>query len=116
MRKFGIKYSRLHPAVPRGACGICGRPQTGRLVEGARSLVRGRSAGPHPGLGGAAVAAIVAEQEAGNRYPSQKVFVLKVMSHEQYDRDKWKDECGCFQPPPTRKATRSGIQRTRRRR
>ena len=49
-------------------------------------------------------------------YPSQKVFVLKVMPHEEYDRDKWKDECGCFQPPPTRKATRSDIQRKRRRR
>ena len=39
-------------------------------------------------------------------YPSQKVFVLKVMTHEEYDEDKWKDECGCFQPPPTRKPTK----------
>ena len=48
-------------------------------------------------------------------YPSQKVFILKVMTHEEYDRNKWKDECGCFQPPP-RKATGSEIQRRRRRR
>jgi len=47
-------------------------------------------------------------------YPSQKVFVLKVMTHEEYDEDKWKDECGCFQLPPTRRATRSDIQRRRR--
>lgn len=33
-------------------------------------------------------------------YPSQKVFVLKVMTHEEYDEDKWKDECGCYDPPP----------------
>ena len=32
-------------------------------------------------------------------YPSQKVFVLKVMTHAEYDEDKWKDECGCFSPP-----------------
>jgi mRNA interferase HigB len=33
-------------------------------------------------------------------YPSQKVFVLKVMTHAEYDDDKWKAECGCFAPPP----------------
>ena len=34
------------------------------------------------------------------RYATQKVFVLKVMTHREYDEDKWKDECGCFEPPP----------------
>ena len=38
-------------------------------------------------------------------YPSQKVFVLKVMTHAEYDGDKWKEECGCYQPPPPRPAT-----------
>src|SRR5260370_33768282 len=33
-------------------------------------------------------------------YPSQKVFVLKVMTHAEYDVDKWKEACGCFAPPP----------------
>ncbi len=33
-------------------------------------------------------------------YPSQKVFILKVMTHKEYDQDKWKDECGCFAGPP----------------
>ena len=33
-------------------------------------------------------------------YPSQKVFVLKVMTHAEYDEHKWKAECGCFEPSP----------------
>ncbi|MBB03108.1 MAG: hypothetical protein CMJ47_10710 [Planctomyces sp.] len=33
-------------------------------------------------------------------YPSQKVFILKVMTHKEYDKDKWKEECGCFSGPP----------------
>jgi mRNA interferase HigB len=37
------------------------------------------------------------------RYPSQKVCVLKVMTHRGYDLDKWKDECGCFDTPPPKK-------------
>jgi len=36
-------------------------------------------------------------------YASQKVFILKVMTHAEYDRDKWKEECGCFTPPPKAK-------------
>jgi len=36
-------------------------------------------------------------------YPSQKVFILKVMSHREYDDDKWKEDCGCFSPPPRKK-------------
>jgi len=39
-------------------------------------------------------------------YPSQKVFILKVMTHEEYDQDKWKTECGCFAPPPKKKAVK----------
>ena len=33
-------------------------------------------------------------------YPSQKVFVLRVMTHGEYDRDKWKQACGCDSGPP----------------
>ena len=33
-------------------------------------------------------------------YSSQKVFILKVMTHVEYDRGRWKDDCGCFEPPP----------------
>jgi mRNA interferase HigB len=47
-------------------------------------------------------------------YASQKVFVLKVMTHNQYDDGRWQQECGCFEPPPTRKA-RTDVQGRRRR-
>jgi mRNA interferase HigB len=33
-------------------------------------------------------------------YPSQKVFVLKVLTHAEYGEDKWKEDCGCYQRPP----------------
>src|SRR5690349_14667173 len=35
-------------------------------------------------------------------YPSQKVFILKVMTHSEYDQNAWKEECGCLQGPPRR--------------
>jgi mRNA interferase HigB len=38
-------------------------------------------------------------------YPSQKVFILRVMTHAEYDEDRWKDECGCFTPSPKRRAS-----------
>jgi len=37
-------------------------------------------------------------------YPSRKVFVLKVMTHKEYDGEKWKDDCGCFAPLPGKPA------------
>lgn len=39
-------------------------------------------------------------------YPSQKVFVLKVMTHEEYDDKRWQKECGCFSPPPDKTGPR----------
>ena len=33
-------------------------------------------------------------------YVSQKVFVLRVMTHAEYDDGTWKYECGCYEPPP----------------
>ncbi len=42
-------------------------------------------------------------------YPSQKVFVLKAMTHEEYDEDKWKAECGCYEP--TTKRAKPGMTR-----
>ena len=41
-------------------------------------------------------------------FVSQKVFVLKVMTHEEYDENKWKDQCGCFFPPPESKEKAKG--------
>ncbi len=46
-------------------------------------------------------------------YPSQKVFVLKVMTHQQHDDDRWKEECGCYSAPPKRKATPKPPKRKR---
>jgi mRNA interferase HigB len=43
------------------------------------------------------------------RYAAQKVFVLKVMTHSQYDEDKWKVECGCFEPPPPPKQKKAAM-------
>lgn len=33
-------------------------------------------------------------------YPSQKVFILLVLTHGEYDRNRWKESCGCFSNPP----------------
>ena len=30
-------------------------------------------------------------------FASQKVFILKVMTHSEYDQKKWIDDCGCFE-------------------
>lgn len=48
-------------------------------------------------------------------YASQKVFVLKVMTHKEYDGGKWQQQCGCFDPPPVRKprTDRQGKRRAR---
>jgi len=37
-------------------------------------------------------------------YPSHKVFVLRVMTHQEYDRNQWQADCGCYRPPPRRRA------------
>jgi mRNA interferase HigB len=39
-------------------------------------------------------------------YPSQKVFILKVMTHAEYDDDRWKVDCGCYSPAPAAPKTR----------
>lgn len=44
-------------------------------------------------------------------YPSHKVFVLKVMTHAEYDDDRWKADCGCFEAPPTRLPAKKGLSR-----
>lgn len=32
-------------------------------------------------------------------FPSHKVFVLRVMTHREYDQTDWATQCGCYQPP-----------------
>ena len=41
-------------------------------------------------------------------FSSHKVFILKVMTHRDYDNGKWKEECGCHEPPPKKKSHRKG--------
>ena len=47
MRKFGIKYSQLHPHPRRARC-LRGGQQTPRTANGARAVVCRRPAGPSP--------------------------------------------------------------------
>ncbi|HEV3415859.1 MAG TPA: type II toxin-antitoxin system HigB family toxin [Pirellulales bacterium] len=37
------------------------------------------------------------------RYEANKVFVLLIMTHKEYnDQEKWQDRCGCHAKPPKR--------------
>ena len=38
-------------------------------------------------------------------FPSQKVLVLKVMTHPEYDKNTWKEDCGCFKPLKSKSST-----------
>lgn len=40
-------------------------------------------------------------------YLSQKIVILKCMTHAEYDQEKWKADCGCFRPAPLKKHTNS---------
>jgi len=31
------------------------------------------------------------------------VYVLKVMDHAEYDKNRWPDDCGCHKPPPKKR-------------
>src|SRR5262245_34200899 len=35
-------------------------------------------------------------------YPFGPLYVLKVMDHAEYDKSRWPDDCGCYNPPPRR--------------
>jgi mRNA interferase HigB len=37
-------------------------------------------------------------------YATGKLYILKVMDHQEYDKNRWVDDCGCHQPPPRRPA------------
>lgn len=38
-------------------------------------------------------------------YSGGRVYVLRVMTHTEYDRDDWAwaNDCGCYRPPPKRR-------------
>ena len=33
-------------------------------------------------------------------YVAGRLYVLKVMDHQEYDKQNWIDNCGCHKPPP----------------
>jgi len=45
-------------------------------------------------------------------FPSHKVFILKVMTHRDYDDGKWKEECGCHEPPPHQDSTKKTAKKS----
>jgi mRNA interferase HigB len=45
------------------------------------------------------------------RFRTHIVYVLRVMTHAEYDRSNWKSECGCYLPPPTIPRTGKGQTR-----
>ncbi len=46
-------------------------------------------------------------------FPSHKVFILKLMTHHDYDDGKWKDECGCHEPPPKKSTAKKTAKKSR---
>ena len=49
------------------------------------------------------------------RFISGKVFILKVLTHKEYDKDSWKRYCGCFEAPPARQVKKVSVLRKRKR-
>jgi len=49
------------------------------------------------------------------RFRSRKVYVLKVMTHGEYDKGKWVDECGCHHAPPKGKTSEQSANGSRQR-
>ncbi len=33
-------------------------------------------------------------------YAAGRLYILGVMDHREYDKGRWIDECGCYDPPP----------------
>ena len=33
-------------------------------------------------------------------YRAKIVFIKHILTHAEYDKKTWPDDCGCFEPPP----------------
>jgi mRNA interferase HigB len=44
-------------------------------------------------------------------YTSHKVYVLRVMTHADHDREDWATQCGCYNPPPRPRKKRHSKRR-----
>ena len=38
-------------------------------------------------------------------YRAGRLYILSVMDHQEYDKGRWVDDCGCYEPPPTKSKT-----------
>jgi mRNA interferase HigB len=45
-------------------------------------------------------------------FRTRTVYVLRVMTHAEYDREDWVDQCGCHRPPPARPKKPKGGPKT----
>jgi mRNA interferase HigB len=45
------------------------------------------------------------------RYKSGILYVLRVMDHAEYDKQRWIEDCGCYKPPPKKPAPRGRKRR-----
>lgn len=46
-------------------------------------------------------------------YKTRTVYVLRTMTHDEYDdQEQWQDECGCHKPPPRRNKKSDPKRRT----
>jgi mRNA interferase HigB len=45
------------------------------------------------------------------RYDIHMVYVRRVMTHDEYDRNTWQEECGCFKKPPRQVAAKAKRER-----
>ena len=40
------------------------------------------------------------------RYEKQRIYVLKIMTHKEYDKNTWKEQCGCYDQPQKKAAAK----------
>jgi mRNA interferase HigB len=45
---------------------------------------------------------------------SQKMYILKVMDHREYDKKRWVKECECHDPKPPQKPDKKSSERRKR--
>ncbi|MBX3411560.1 MAG: type II toxin-antitoxin system HigB family toxin [Pirellulales bacterium] len=41
------------------------------------------------------------------RYAARRLYVLRILTHAEYDKSDWPTECGCHERPPRKLAKRS---------
>lgn len=49
-------------------------------------------------------------------FESQKMSILKVMDHQEYDKNRWVKDCQCHEPKPSQKADKKAAKKAAKRR